>query len=474
MTDESDFPSPDAVAKELPSPTPVAPKGTPVVAIVGRPNVGKSTLANRFVGKRDAIVEEKSGVTRDRKELLTDWNGRSFRVVDTGGWIAPDPHATDNRVESLTRKVTRQAERAMEEADVILLVVDVTVGVTEEDDQVANVLRRSGKPVIVVANKVDDERREADQWAFIGFGLGPPHGVSAIHGRGSGDLLDAVVAALPPEPGTGSDTAVADDGLPKPFAVAIVGRPNVGKSTLFNRMVGDERSVVHDLPGTTRDTIDTIVESVDGALRFIDTAGLRRRSRIDESTEYFSMVRALQAIDLADAALFVIDATEGITHQDQRLAERVDAAGTALVLVLNKWELLNAEQRKQVLIDIGDRMSFLSYAPVMKISALTGKNVMRIMPALRESEAAYHRRVPTAALNRVIREAQLAHSMPIVRRKRARILYATQGAADPPTFTLFVTHPLPPTYLKYIERKIREGFDLGPTPIKLRVRRRTD
>jgi GTP-binding protein len=437
----------------------------PVVAVVGRPNVGKSTLVNRFVGRRDAIVEEKPGVTRDRKMLEADWNGRSFTVVDTGGWLAP---TSGEGSEPLARRISGQAEQAMRDADVILLVVDVNVGITEEDAQVARILQRSEAPVLLVANKVDDERREHDTWELARLGLGTPHPVSAIHGRGSGDLLDAVVEVLPPA----SDDGAADDGDDGTFSVAIVGRPNVGKSTLFNRLVGDERSIVHDLPGTTRDTVDTIVETEDGPLRFVDTAGMRRRSRIDEPTEYFSMVRALQAVDRADAALLVIDAHEGVSHQDQRLAERVDAAGTAIVVVLNKWDLLDAEARAQAKIDVADRLAFLSYAPVLTVSALTGKMMQRVLPALRQAEEAYHRRIPTAALNRVLREAQSAHPPPAVRKHRSRILYATQGAADPPTFTLFATHELPPTYLRYLERKLREAFDLGPTPIKLRVRRR--
>jgi GTPase len=437
----------------------------PVVAVVGRPNVGKSTLVNRFVGRRDAIVEEKPGVTRDRKMLEADWNGRSFTVVDTGGWLIP---TSGEGSAPLARQISGQAERAVADADVILMVVDVNVGITEEDAQVAHILQRTQKPVLLVANKVDDERREHEAWALSRLGLGTPHPVSAIHGRGSGDLLDALVDALPEPP----ETPEAEDPADRLFSIAIVGRPNVGKSTLFNRLVGDERSIVHDLPGTTRDAVDTVVETEDGPLRFVDTAGMRRRSRIDEPTEYFSLVRALQAVDRADAALLVIDAHEGVSHQDQRLAERVDAAGTAIVIVLNKWDLLDAEGRAKAKIDVADRLAFLAYAPVLTVSALTGKMMQRVLPALREAEEAYHRRVPTAALNRVIRDAQAAHPPPALKRHRPRILYATQGANDPPTFTLFVTHELPPTYLRYVERKIREAFDLGPTPVKVRVRRR--
>jgi GTPase len=446
----------------------------PVVAIVGRPNVGKSTLANRIIGRREAIVQERPGVTRDRKELSAEWQGRRFRVVDTGGWLSPAVNTDDPS--ALTRQVSKQAERAIAEADVVLLVVDVTVGITEEDAQVARILQRADKPVIVAANKVDDESREVDAWAFARLGLGTAHVTSAIHGRGSGDLLDAVVAALPgvdtdDDAGREADTG-ADDPVDQIFSVAIVGRPNVGKSTLFNRLVGDDRAVVHDLPGTTRDSIDTIAQTEDGPLRFIDTAGMRRRSKVDEPTEFYSVVRALQAVDKADAALFVIDATEGITHQDQRLGERVDAAGTATVIVLNKWDQLDAEKRKEVLIDVADRLAFLSYAPVLKVSALTGRNARHVLPALRQAEEAYHRRVPTAALNRLIQEAQAQHPPPAGKRHRPRVLYATQGASDPPTFTLFASHTLPATYLRYLERRIREAFELGPTPIKLRVRRR--
>ncbi len=381
----------------------------PVVAVVGRPNVGKSTLVNRMVGRRAAIVEEHPGVTRDRKELVAEWNGRPFLVVDTGGWLTEGESGLTGEEPALAAKVSAQATEAMKQAHLVILVVDVTTGVTDEDARVARLLQQGPARVIVVVNKVDDDRREADVWDFARLGLGEPMPVSAIHGRLSGEMLDAIVEALPPEPeadaGTDDDTEAAD----KIFSIAITGRPNVGKSTLFNRLVGEDRAVVHDLPGTTRDAIDTVVETEDGPLRFVDTAGLRRKSRIDEPTEYYSLVRALEAIDRADASLLLIDATEGVTHQDQRLAERIDAAGTAIVIVLNKWDLLDTAQRAKIRAEVDDKLAFLSYAPAFPISALTGRRVHQLLPALREAETAYHQRVPTAALNRVVRDAQAAH-----------------------------------------------------------------
>jgi GTP-binding protein len=434
----------------------------PTVAIVGRPNVGKSTLLNRIVGRREAIVEEKPGVTRDRKEVEAEWQGRPFVVVDTGGWLPGD-------LDSLDAKVSEQSEKAMRDADVVLLVVDANVGVAEEDARVAEVLRTLRTPVLVVVNKVDDVNRETMVWDFMQLGLGEPLAVSALHGRGAGDLLDRVVALLPEHDAVviqdvEGDTEQGD----RVFGVAIVGRPNVGKSTLFNRLIGDERAVVHDLPGTTRDTIDTIVDTDEGPIRFIDTAGMRRRSRIDEGTEYYSLVRALQAVDLADVALLVIDVTEGVTAQDQRLAERVDAAGCPIVVLLNKWELLDADDRAELMRQVGRKLHFAGDAVVLKISALTGKGVHKLVPALGQAIDAYHTRVPTRRVNEVIRAAQAAQPAP----HGGRVLYATQGAADPPTFTLFANKELPPTYLRFLERRLREAFDLGATPIKLRVRRR--
>jgi GTPase len=440
----------------------------PVVAIVGRPNVGKSTLLNRVLGRRAAIVEQRPGVTRDRKDVEADWLGRRFRLVDTGGWMA---RGTD-----LDAKVRVQSERAIADADVVLFVVDVVTGATEDDARVAEMLRASRKPVLLVANKVDDTGREHQMWELMALGLGEPHPVSALHGRGTGDLLDVVVGLLrPPDEDEAAGDAEGDEldlaaegDADGSVAVAIVGRPNVGKSTLFNRLTGDERAVVHDMPGTTRDTVDTVVETDLGPLRLVDTAGMRRRSRIDGGTEYYSLVRALQAVDEADVALLVIDATEGVTGQDQRLAERIDAAGSPIVIMLNKWDLLDADGRAEVRWQVSDKLRFIGDVPVLPISALSGMGVHKLYPALETSVDAYRRRIPTAKVNTVIRDAQLAQSAP----GGARVLYATQGAANPPTFTLFVNRELPRTYLRYLERKLREAFDLGPTPLKLRVRRR--
>ena len=439
----------------------------PTVVVAGRPNVGKSTLVNRILGRREAIVEQKPGVTRDRKEVEAEWLGHRFTLVDTGGWM---PGGTE-----LDAKVSKQSERAVSDADVVILVVDATTGPTEEDDRVADLLRRRTGATLVVVNKVDDASRESLVWDFMGLGLGQPFPVSSLHGRGTGDLLDALIALLPPAP---HEPEEADDGergpsAPSPdrvFSVAIVGRPNVGKSTLFNRLIGDDRSVVHDMPGTTRDTIDTVVETEAGPLRFIDTAGMRRRSRIDEDTEYYSLLRALQAVDRADTAVLVIDATAGVTNQDQRLAERIDAAGCPVVVLLNKWELLDADARLEVKYQIGRQLHFLGESPVLPVSALSGKGVHKLIPALSAAIDAYRTRVPTRKVNEVIRHAQQAQPAP----HGARVLYATQGATDPPTFTLFTNRDLPPSYLRYLERMLREAFNLGATPIKVRVRRRSE
>ncbi len=444
----------------------------PTVVVIGRPNVGKSTLFNRIVGGQHAIVEDRPGITRDRKFMEASWLEVPFQVVDTGGWM-PGGAGDD-----LDAKVSKQVEEAVDDADVVLFVVDASVGVTDEDQHLANWMRRSGRDVLLIANKADNDRREVDMWEFLSLGLGDPIPVSALHGRRAGDLLDVVVERFPDEARAVRDRlddldveagADWDTDDVTPPRIAIVGRPNVGKSTLFNRLVGEERSVVHDMAGTTRDAIDTLVETEDGPMVFVDTAGMRRKGKIDDSAEYYSLVRALRAIDDADVAMLVIDATEGVTSQDQRLAERIDASGCPILLVLNKWELVATDDRPDVLVELDRRLAFVGDAPVLKISALSGKNVHKLRPHLQEAIAQYHTRVPTKDINRIVAAAQQRQPAP----KGAKILYAVQGATDPPTFTLFVNKELPSSYLRFIERTIREEFGLGSTAVKIRVRKRS-
>jgi GTP-binding protein len=434
----------------------------PTVAVVGRPNVGKSTLVNRIVGSRVTIVEEKPGVTRDRKEVEAEWQGVPFTLVDTGGWMPGG--------DILDAKVSRQSEQAIRDADAVIMVMDAITGVTEEDSRVAEVIRSLARgKVLLAVNKVDDANREGLIWEALSLGLGDPIGISALHGRGAGDMLDRLVDVLP-DPVAVEDEPAEEVAEERVFSVALVGRPNVGKSTLFNRLIGEDRAVVHDMPGTTRDTVDTVVETDEGPIRFVDTAGMRRKAKIDEATEYYSLVRALQAVDQADVALLIIDSTVGVTAQDQRLAERIDAAGSPVVVLLNKHELLtDAEVRADLDYQIKERLRFIGEAPVLKISALTGKGVGKLMPALSMSIEDYHRRVPTRRVNEVIRAAQQAQPGP----HGVKVLYATQAATDPPTFTLFANREVPATYLRYLERSLREGFDLGATPIKMRVRKRS-
>lgn len=436
----------------------------PEVVIVGRPNVGKSTLLNRILGRREAIVEERPGVTRDRKAVEAEWRGRSFTAVDTGGWLAGGTE--------LDQKVSRQSENALGNAEIILFVVDATVGVTDEDAQAARVLRAADRPMFLVANKVDHDTQTSEIWDLVRLGLGDPFPVSSIHGTGVADLLDAIVDALP-DPDSASRRQISPehaDDVGRTFSIALVGRPNVGKSTLFNRLLGEERSVVHDMPGTTRDAVDTVVDTEIGRVRFIDTAGMRRKSRISEDTEYYSVVRSLKAVDKADVALLVVDASEGVTQQDQRLAERVDAAGCPIVVILNKADLLSTEQREELTDQLHRKLGFLPDGGVHRISALTGKGVQQILPSLQSALEAYQVRAPTRRVNDIVRLAQQAQPAP----GGARILYATQGATDPPTFTMFANRSIPDHYLRYIERRLREDLELGPTPVKIRVRRRSE
>jgi len=426
----------------------------PQVVIVGRPNVGKSSLVNRLAAKRIAVVEEHRGVTRDRKAVEVDWRGLSFDVVDTGGWLEAG--------DALEGKVSQQAEAAIADADLVLLVVDVTTGLVDEDTHAARWALRSARPVVLVVNKVDDAIHEAASWEFMSLGCGEPHTVSAQHGRGSGDLLDFIVDQLGEVAERDGEADEDDDGA---LRVAIVGRPNVGKSTLFNQLIGEERAVVHDMPGTTRDAIDTVVETDEGLIRFIDTAGMRRRAKTEAGLETYAVLRSLDALDRSDIAILVIDATIGATGQDQRLAERISAAGCPSLVVLNKWELVAVEDRDAVLASVGEKLAFLGDAPVMKTTATSGKGVHRILPALSIAAADYGKRVPTGALNRAIRDLQIKQPAPT-----GKIRYAVQGATEPPTFTLFIAGRLPSTYMRYVERSLRERFELGTSPIRVRVR----
>ena len=466
----------------------------PRVAIVGRPNVGKSTLLNRIAGRRAAIVEARPGVTRDRKEVAVDWQGWEFLLIDTGGWLTAGS--------DIDHKVSAQSEHAIDTADLLLFVVDATLGATQEDADMAAFLHRQDAPALLVANKADSPRQEALAWEFVNLGFGDPWPLSALHGRGTADVLDEIVkrvcpgaagaaAARSPAASDSAETSqdalgaipngsTPNDSTPSDIlpaaipaepivSVAIVGMPNVGKSTLFNQLVGEARSVVHDEPGTTRDSVDSIAQTDLGPIRFVDTAGLRRKARIDQETERYAALRALRSIDQADIVLLVIDATAGVTHQDLRLAERVDNAGCPVLLLLNKWELLNAEQRAEVREEVQRRLSFVGDGSIFPITALTGRGTHKILPALSGVVEDYRKRVPTRLVNKTIREAQAAHSAP----GGARVLYATQGATDPPTFLLFVNRKLPPTYVRYLERKLREEFSFGAAPLRMRVRLRS-
>lgn len=433
----------------------------PIIVLVGRPNVGKSTLVNRMLGRREAVVAEQPGVTRDRKSFQVEWTGRHFEVVDTGGWEAGPK-------DSLAESVCKQAEMAIEVADLVVFVVDAEVGITEEDTQVAKLLRRAGgSKVLVAANKVDSKAREPAAAEAYSLGLGEVFPVSALHGRSSGELLDAIVGRL------GLEAERPPPEGPEP-AIAIVGRPNAGKSTIFNRLVGEERSIVNEIPGTTRDTVDLLVEIEGGKrYRFVDTAGLRRRSRIDDKVEYYGAVRTFEAIDRSDLVLLVVDSEAGITQQDQRLAERAVEGGCAVVVVLNKWDLLGDEAKAEIEADFKEKLRFVAFAPMVRTSAVTGRGLFRILPELDKALAAYEGRIPTHRLNEAL-AAAFAHHPPRAGRRgdRPRLLYATQAATRPPTFVLFTTRRLDSQYLNYLDRWIRENAGVGPTPMRIRVRPR--
>jgi GTP-binding protein len=433
----------------------------PLVAVVGRPNVGKSTMVNRLVSKGDAIVERDPGVTRDRNYFTASWRGRDFRIVDTGGM---DPVSE----EQLTQAIGKQAMLAVEEADLVLMMVDAAEGITAADEEVAQELRRTGKPVLLAANKVDNQRQEDEAVEWYSLGMGEPWPVSAMHGRNIGDLLDMVVESLPETP------QEAEEERPE-TVVAIVGRPNVGKSTLFNRLLREERSIISDIPGTTRDAVDTVLEVGDITYRFIDTAGWRKRTKIKEGVEFYSQVRVWKAIDRAQVVLLMIDASQGVTEQDQRIAARIKDDGRACAVVLNKWDQVKATGNAQTVYeDAVEKLQFISYAPFLRVSALTGSGVSRLLPVVDRVRQTWESRIQTSHLNDLLQRVLSQTTPPARRGKRLQMYYLTQARTAPPQFVFFVNRPdiASPAYERFLERKIRESFDFGGTPIRVVLRSR--
>ncbi|HTR68668.1 MAG TPA: ribosome biogenesis GTPase Der [Mycobacteriales bacterium] len=428
----------------------------PVVAVVGRPNVGKSTLVNRILGRREAVVEDVPGVTRDRVAYEAEWAGRPFTVVDTGGW--------ERSARGLAARVAAAAELAVDAADVVVLVVDATVGITESDVAVSRVLQRSGRPVVLAANKVDSQHSEPQIAELWGLGLGEPQPVSALHGRGSGDLLDAVVAALP--------RTEAEHLLGGPRRVALIGRPNVGKSSLLNRLVGSERALVDAIAGTTRDPVDSVIE-IDGTTwQFIDTAGLRRRVNEASGAEYYSSLRTATAIEAAEVVLLLLDAAEPISDQDLRVADRIVDAGRALVVALNKWDLVDDDRRAHLEREVERELGRISWAPRVNISARTGRGIQRIAPALQLALESWATRIPTGELNSYLSSIISATPPPVRGGKQPKIMFATQPGTEPPRFVLFTSGPLEASYRRFLERRLRERYSLPGTPIDLVVRPR--
>ena len=427
----------------------------PVVAIVGRPNVGKSTLVNRILGRREAVVQDLPGVTRDRVSYDAQWTGRRFMVQDTGGW---EPDA-----KGLQQKVAEQASIAMQTADAIILVVDAIVGATTADEAAARILKRAGKPVFLAANKVDNEKGESDAAALWSMGLGKPHPISAIHGRGVADLLDDVLAELPEV----SETAGTGGG---PRRVALVGKPNVGKSSLLNRLAGSERSVVHDVAGTTVDPVDSLIE-LDGRIwRFVDTAGLRRKVGQASGHEFYASVRTHSAIDAAEVCVVLIDGSQPITEQDQRVLSMVIEAGRALVLAFNKWDLVDEDRRFLLDREIDLQLNQLQWAPRVNISAMTGRAVQKLVPAMETALASWDARISTGQLNNWLKEIVAATPPPVRGGKQPRILFATQATSRPPTFVLFTSGFLEAGYRRFLERRLRETFGFEGSPIRINVR----
>ena len=437
----------------------------PIVAVVGRPNVGKSTLVNRLAQTSDAIVHESRGVTRDRSYHDADWNGREFTIVDTGGI---EPLKSDD---VFATSIRDQAMAAAEEAAVILFVVDGTTGVTEEDEAVARFLKRVDKPIFLLVNKLDNPDREGDNiWEFYSLGIGEPTPLSALHGHGTGDLLDDIVALLPNE-------EEEEDAYPDALRVAIIGRPNAGKSSLFNKILGSDRSIVSDIAGTTRDAIDTVVERDGKHYLLVDTAGIRKKSTVYENIEYYSMVRGLRAIDRSDVALLVVDASVGVTEQDQKVAGLAIERGCALVVLLNKWDLLKDDrEREQCMATVERRLTFAQWAPVLRISALTGRSVEKIWTLVDAAAASRAQKISTSKLNLFLTDLREFGHTVVDGKRRLRMHYVTQTGMNPPTFTYFVNHGdlANDTFRRYVENRMRQNFDFEGTPIRIFFRKKSE
>ncbi|MEU8249156.1 ribosome biogenesis GTPase Der [Nonomuraea sp. NPDC048916] len=428
----------------------------PVVAIVGRPNVGKSTLVNRIIGRREAVVEDVPGVTRDRVTYDANWRGRRFTVVDTGGW---DPDAT-----GMNLRIAEQAQVAVELADVIVFVVDATVGATDADEIVGSVLRQSGKPVILAANKVDNQQLELEASSLWALGLGEPQPVSALHGRSSGDLLDVVLDALPETPQV---TFGAERG---PYRVALLGKPNVGKSSLLNKLAGEERVLVDPMAGTTRDPVDELIELGGRTWRFVDTAGIRRRDRELQGADYYAAMRTRAALERSEVAIVLIDASEPLTEQDLRIISLVIDSGRAMVVAFNKWDLVDEDRRHYLEKEIDRQLVRTPWALRVNISAKTGRHMDRLVPALEKALESWSTRVPTARLNAFLTELVQQTPPPVRGGKQPKILFATQASVEPPKFVLFTSGWLEDTYRRFVERRIREEFGFAGSPIEVTMK----
>ncbi|MFD5429790.1 ribosome biogenesis GTPase Der [Streptomyces sp. NPDC127084] len=429
----------------------------PVLAVVGRPNVGKSTLVNRIIGRREAVVEDRPGVTRDRVTYEAEWAGRRFKVVDTGGW--------EQDVLGIDASVAAQAEFAIEAADAVVFVVDATVGATDTDEAVVKLLRRAGKPVVLAANKVDGPSAEADAAMLWSLGLGEPFPVSALHGRGTGDLLDEVLKALPDAPAQTFGNAVGG-----PRRIALIGRPNVGKSSLLNKVAGEERVVVNEMAGTTRDPVDELIELGGTTWKFVDTAGIRKRVHLQEGADYYASLRTAAAVEKAEVAVVLIDTSESISVQDQRIISMAVEAGRALVIAYNKWDTLDEERRYYLEREIETEMQQVSWAPRVNVSAHTGRHMEKLVPAIETALDGWETRVPTGRLNAFLGELVSAHPHPIRGGKQPRILFGTQAGTKPPRFVLFASGFLEHGYRRFVERRLREEFGFEGTPIHISVR----